>query len=509
MSLPELGQRLLDRFEIEAELGRGGHSVVYGARDLKLRADVALKVLVPPPNAAVEAKERLRREVETVRTLHHPNIVAVHDLIDDGPQAFIVMDRVDGTDLATLLRTNGPLSLEQALRLGREIGGALAAAHQSGILHRDVKPANILLDRSGKAWLADFGSARLTTQSTMTRTGGLVGTVAYLSPEVWLGGRPDVRADLYALGVSLFEAVTGRLPPVVSPHLPPTPDPKGYHPAALRPDLPPWFDQIIAMATRAEPRYRFATAAQFLDALEEQRFPNQPIPEVSLAPTIAPSPPGTPIGLVVLIAGILAVGAMAGISASAHFFWATPAVAGLLWRAGRKGLTIESQPHAGPTAPQWQLTGAAATIYRRIPPGPARVLVEDVLVLARGQVDRAGTPALAEHAAAQLEPLVATAVLAAADLADADDVLKRLEGGAGRVREVPAGYWDQLADLERTRDGISTALLDLVGTLGRSRGAAIDDVDSARIRLDELVGELKSDVADATIAARDLELALR
>ena len=118
------------------------------------------------------------------------------------------------------------------------------------------------------------------------------------------------------------------------------------------------------------------------------------------------------------------------------------------------------------------------------------------------------TPALAARATTQLEPVVATAIHAAADLADADDTLNRLEEGAERVSRVPDGYWEQLTDIERTRDGLSTVLLDLVGTLGRHRGAAIEDVDSARIRLEELVGDLKTDLTRSTTAARELEAAL-
>ena len=503
------GQRLLDRFEIEGELGRGGHSVVYAARDHRVDADVALKVLVPPPNAAEEAKERLRREVQTVRTLRHPHIVGIHDFLEDGPVAFIVMDRIDGSDLASFLRTNGPLDPAQAIRLGQEIGGALAAAHQSGILHRDIKPANILIDRTGGAWLADFGSARLTTQATMTRTGGLVGTVAYLSPEVWQGGRPDVRTDLYALGVTLFECLTGRLPAYASPHLPPTPDPDGFHPTSFRPDLPPWLDEVIAMATRAEPRFRFAAAVRLGDALAERRFPSQPIAEAARAVVALPPATRPPLSFVLLIAGVIAAGMMAGKAASGHFYWATPIVALVLWRAGQRSL---GQHGAVPTlnsgTRKWQLDGTLTVVYQQIPPGPARALVDDVLVLARAQAERAATPALAARATAQLAPLVATAVHAAADLAEADDTLKRLEEGAGRVRQVPPGYWEQLTDIERTRDGLSTVLLDLVGTLGQSRGAALEDADSARIRLEELVGDLKGDLALATIAARELEAAL-
>ena len=508
MTLLAAGHRLLDRFEIIGELGRGGHSVVYAARDHQIGADVALKVLAPPPNAAEEATERLRREVQTVRSLRHPNIVGIHDFLVDGTTAFVVMDRIDGSDLAAFLRTNGPLTVDQALRLGQEIGAALVAAHQSGILHRDIKPANILIDRAGKAWLADFGSARLTTQATMTRTGGLVGTVAYLSPEVWQGGRPDVRTDLFALGVTLFESLTGRLPTQASPHLPPTPDPDGFHPTHFRPELPPWFDEVIAVATRAEPRFRFAAAAQLVDALAEHRFPSQPIVAAARAVAVEPQAAPTPPSFILLIAGVLAAGMMAGQAASVHFYWATPVVAVVLWRAGRRSLLRHGTVAPDPGAPKWQLRGPLAIVYQQIPAGPARALIDDILVLARAEADRAATPALGARAIAQLAPLVATALHAAADLADADDTLKRLEEGASRVRQVPPGYWEQLTDIERTRDGLSTVLLDLVGTLGRSRGAAIEDVDSARIRLEELVGELKGDLALATTAARELEAAL-
>lgn len=508
MSLLAAGHRLLDRFEIQHELGRGGHSVVYAARDHQVGADVAIKVLAPPPNAAIEATERLRREVRAVRTLRHPNIVGIHDFLVDGATTFVVMDRIDGPDLAAFLRTNGPLSVEQAFRLGQEIGAALVTAHQSGILHRDVKPANILIDRTGKAWLADFGSARLTTQATMTRTGGLVGTVAYLPPEVWLGHRPDVRADIYALGVTLFESLTGRLPTHASPHLPPTPTEDGFHPTGFRPGLPPWMDAIVAMATRAEPRFRFAAAAQFVEALAERRFPAPAIEAAGSAAAADPPPAHLPSSFLLLIAGVVAAGMMAGKAASPHFYWATPTMALVLWRAGRRALSSGTSTELDRGPLKWQLKGPLAMVYQQLPVGAARTLADDILVLAQAAVDRASTPSQTIRATAQLEPVVATAMHAAADLADADDTLKRLEEGAARVRLVPDGYWEQLTDIERTRDGLSTVLLDLVGTLGRNRGAAIGDVDSARIRLEELVGELKADLALSTTAARELEAAL-
>jgi len=139
------GVVLQDRYEIADEIGRGGFSIVYRARDRRIDADVAIKLLVPPPAAARLARERLRREVQAVRQLSHPNIVAVYDVVDDGPWSFVVMECVPGPDLAVRVRQRGPLDAEAAVRLGRDITAALAAAHRHGILHRDVKPQNILL----------------------------------------------------------------------------------------------------------------------------------------------------------------------------------------------------------------------------------------------------------------------------------------------------------------------------------------------------------------------------
>src|SRR3989454_4422937 len=139
------GVVLQDRYEIADEIGRGGFSIVYRARDRRIGADVAIKLLVPPPAAARVARERLRREVQAVRQLSHPNIVAVYDVADEGVWSFVVMEYVPGPDLAVRVRQRGPLDADAAARLGREITAALAAAHRRGILHRDVKPQNILL----------------------------------------------------------------------------------------------------------------------------------------------------------------------------------------------------------------------------------------------------------------------------------------------------------------------------------------------------------------------------
>ncbi|HEX2205217.1 MAG TPA: serine/threonine-protein kinase, partial [Longimicrobium sp.] len=237
------------RYEVGEEIGRGAYSVVYAARDLRVDGEVALKLLVPPPAVAETARERMRREVRAARSLAHPHVVAVHDFADDGAWSFIVMERVRGPDLHVRVRERGPLGPDEAARVAQGVASALAAAHRNGVLHRDVKPQNILLDPDGRARLADFGSARLDDAAGLTQTATLVGTLAYTAPEVLHGERGDARADLYALGVTLYFALVGRLPASPSPHLPPPPAPDGHRPRQARAGVPAWLDDVVARCT--------------------------------------------------------------------------------------------------------------------------------------------------------------------------------------------------------------------------------------------------------------------
>jgi len=261
------GALLRNRYEVVREIGRGGYSVVYLARDRELDADVALKLLVPPPAAAQVARERMRREVQAVRGLSHANIVAVFDFLEEGPWSFIVMEYVRGPDLQVRVVERGRLDADATVRLGHDVAAALSAAHRRGILHRDVKPQNILLDPDGQARLTDFGSAKLDGQLGMTGSGTLAGTLAYTAPEVLAGRRGDARADVYALGLTLYYALTGDLPERPSPHLPPTASPIGFRPQRTTPALPSWLDEVVGHATAAAPEERFPTAAALDEAL--------------------------------------------------------------------------------------------------------------------------------------------------------------------------------------------------------------------------------------------------
>jgi hypothetical protein len=501
-----VGRRLLDRFELLAELGRGGFSVVYAARDHAVGNEVAIKVLVPPPAAAREAKERMRREVNAIRGLRHPNLVGVHDFLEDGPIAFVVMDLIDGEDLAARIRSRGPLAPEQTVALGRAIADALSAAHSAGILHRDIKPANILLDRSGKAYLTDFGSARLETQTTMTRTGGWVGTMAYLAPEVWLGDRPDARADVFALGTTLYESLTGRLPDRPSAHLPPTPEGDGFRPARVNPAVPLWLDQAIGDATTADPRYRLVTAGALRDALERKAVPGPAILRDSSVTT--PANAALPASFRLLLGGVVLSGTFAGIAVTPWFFVSGVAVAGLLHRSARRAVqrapaaASGARPSIGPAFSGLPL--AAVRRLETIPAGTARTLVEDVLSLAQAHQSQATTPTLAARRRDELRPLVVSAIDAGHELAQVDDALRRMERDQQGAAEIPAGWWDGMASLERARSALSSVLLDLIATLGRARGVSVDDFDAARLRLEERLGEFREDLSRTALATAEL-----
>ncbi|GAC1458069.1 MAG: hypothetical protein NVSMB70_02330 [Chamaesiphon sp.] len=293
------GTRLRDRYQIEREIGRGGYSVVYQALDIQLNFLVAVKLVVPPPALADKVRERTRREARAIRSLSHPHIVSVLDLVEEGPLLALIVDLVSGSNLQQLVSKEQMLAIDLTVQLGQEISSALSQAHRQGILHRDVKPQNILIDENRHALLTDFGSAKIEGQTTLTQTGALVGTLDYLAPEVFSGQRSDARSDIYALGMTLFFALTGKLPARSSPHMPPAPSVSGYHPKALRPDVPTWLDETVSRATRAEAGARFPTASSLLEALTEHKVKLPFVPSMSQISTCYTCGAPDPLGLVI------------------------------------------------------------------------------------------------------------------------------------------------------------------------------------------------------------------
>jgi len=200
------------RYRIESELGRGGMGVVYRATDTILDRTVALKSLPAELLSHTELVARFQREARVVAARTHPNLVAVHDLVHQGGQLYMAMELVVGRDLADLLQEQGALPAAQALAIAVQCARALAHAHAQGIVHRDFKPDNVLLTADGTAKVTDFGIAKSQSGPRMTQTGALMGTPYYMSPEQSSGAEVDARTDLYALGATLYELLSGEPP---------------------------------------------------------------------------------------------------------------------------------------------------------------------------------------------------------------------------------------------------------------------------------------------------------
>ncbi|WP_396216009.1 serine/threonine-protein kinase [Gemmatimonas sp.] len=257
------------RFSLESELGRGGMGIVYLARDVILERPVAIKLLAPALASRDDMRRRFLREARLAAQCFHPHIVPIHEVAEDGALAWFVMGYVHGETLADRLRRVGTLSAEQIRRIGSEVGWALSYAHERGVIHRDVKPDNILLEHgTDRALIADFGIA---VGGDVSASGNdVAGTTRFMAPEQALGERLDGRADLYALGVTLYLAATGTYPYNGANVIALVAEPHAVHPLSLRErarSLPPTLADTIerCLAVRASDRYD--SAAAFVAAL--------------------------------------------------------------------------------------------------------------------------------------------------------------------------------------------------------------------------------------------------
>ncbi|GAA0367903.1 serine/threonine protein kinase [Actinoallomurus spadix] len=293
----EAGLLLARRYRLEAPIGAGAMGQVWRGVDLGLNRPIAIKILPPQVAQDENAVARFRREAESAAGLQHPGICAVFDIDTHGAVTFLVMEFLQGSDLAGVLAAHpGGLPIDQVVGLAEQITDALAVAHARGVVHRDIKPANLFLQQDGRVKICDFGIARLADRTTLTATGGLLGTPRYMAPEEWRGVPADHRADLYALGGVLYELFTGRpafhtddpgLASIMYKHLNEAPLPLRSH----RPDIPVHLERLVLDLLAKSPDRRPIGAAAVRDFL--RRSGRTAVPPAGPPPYLRgrPSPP--------------------------------------------------------------------------------------------------------------------------------------------------------------------------------------------------------------------------
>ena len=286
--------KTIGKFEITAELGGGGMAEVFKAYQPSLNRYVAIKVIHRFLAQSQEFLARFQREAQNVAALRHPNIVQVHDFDIENGRPYMVMEYIDGPSLdkRTIERqaAGNPWSLAEVIQIINDIGSALAYAHQQEMIHRDIKPANVMCHPNGRFILTDFGLAKLLTGATVTASGTIMGTPAYMSPEQCQGIAGDHRSDIYSLGILLYELATGKLPfeadtqvGYIMKHVSEPPPP----PETINPDLPAWLTAVILRALAKEPDNRYQTMSELLADLTPAPSPLTP---PSSSHTTRPSP---------------------------------------------------------------------------------------------------------------------------------------------------------------------------------------------------------------------------
>jgi tRNA A-37 threonylcarbamoyl transferase component Bud32 len=261
---------LNDRYEVDKPLGRGGMAQVFRGTDRVLGRTVAIKVLDQKHRNDAKFVTRFRREAQAAAGINHPNVVSVFDTGSEDGLHYIVMEYVDGETLDDVLAREKVLPPERVVAIAEPVARALEAAHQKGMVHRDVKPGNIMLDRSGTVKVVDFGIARAAADDTLTQTGIVLGTAAYLSPEQAQGVAVDPRSDVYSLGCVLYEMLTGRKPftgdsalAIAYKHVREDPTP----PSQVNPDIPTELEAVVTTAMAKDPAQRFPSGGAMQEAL--------------------------------------------------------------------------------------------------------------------------------------------------------------------------------------------------------------------------------------------------
>ncbi|SMB94670.1 serine/threonine protein kinase [Thermanaeromonas toyohensis ToBE] len=366
-----IGKILEGRYEIKEALGGGGMAQVYRGEDRLLHRSVTIKILREQFASDKDFIARFQQEARSVAKLSHPNVVSIYDVGQEDGLYYLVMEYVEGRSLKEIIKERGHLSVREALDIALQICEALEHAHENGVIHRDVKPHNILITKHGRVKVTDFGIAQAMTEATLTYSGTLIGSVHYLAPEQARGEPTGVTVDIYALGVVLYEMVTGELPfqgdtplAVALKHLQEEPRP----PRELNPAIPPALERIILRALAKDPARRYPTAAALRadlralrSVLEEDDFATRELPLLAQEkdpPAVARTRRRPRVWAWVLIILAFLGLAMAGLWAGFHYYLVVgetvvPSVEGLtegealerLAAAGLKGQVNARQNH--------------------------------------------------------------------------------------------------------------------------------------------------------------------
>ncbi|MGE5529250.1 MAG: Stk1 family PASTA domain-containing Ser/Thr kinase [Patescibacteria group bacterium] len=417
-----IGTVLGNRYRLDELIGEGGMALVYRAECSLLQRPVAVKVLRPQFASDAEFVERFRREAQAAGRLSHPSIVNVYDVGQDRGLNYIVMEYVQGENLKELIRREAPFTAARALDIARQICEALRHAHQNNIIHRDIKPHNILITPEGRVKVTDFGIARAVSASTLTQSGSVLGSVQYFSPEQAKGSPTGVASDLYSLGCVLYEMLTGTVPfkgespiAIALKHLQEQPPPLRIH----RPGLPPAVESLVARALAKDPTLRFPSAQAMLQAIQAalgQAPAAAPERDIELATQVMPAvkPPGTGARRPLLI--FLAVLGMAALGTVLFFWWwlylspktpvTVPRLVGLsIGEARQRARSADFRLHE-----TWLYAeGAAGTVMRQDPEAGIRVKERSLKVWVSRGPEKVAVPDLTrmtpEEARTALEDL--------------------------------------------------------------------------------------------------------
>jgi serine/threonine-protein kinase len=388
--LPELGSTFAG-YRLESYVARGGMGIVYSATHLRLSRTVALKLLAPELAEDTDFRTRFLKEAQLAASLEHPSVVPVYDAGEEEGLLYLAMRYLQGGDLRGLLQRQGRLSLERSLSITEQVAGALDAAHARGLVHRDVKPANILFDEAQeRAYLGDFGVAKRQSSKGLTQTGSFLGSVDYCAPEQIESAVVDGRADVYALGGVFYHCLTGQPPyvretevAVLTAHLRDPPPAL----SRVRPDLPAALDGVIVTAMAKYPQVRYATAGEFAGALREAvTVAHQP---ETIRAKIAESPSERPTrmlessgdhqpsgaadrrrpGVIIGVAGVaVALAAIGAVSALVLIERTEPSRAAPDTATSERQVTVTVESQTTVTAPATTVTEPATTTPVTSPP---------------------------------------------------------------------------------------------------------------------------------------------